>query len=269
MSYIKLHPIKQFDFQINRILTYGPDACDINEIKSCVVDIKDLSSWYVTWKGLGDKAEAESQYLHAAYYYRLAEFFLTPSPEKEDMYNKSITDYYKIIDKDKDVFKYNVPYQGTYMKTLLFKNPKPKGNIVVFGGYDSFIEEFYLAIKELKCFNYNIYLFEGPGQGKSLRNGLFFEPYWEKPLSAILDYFNLTDVTVIGISWGGYLALRSAAFERRISNAIAYDVLYDGFDCMTHPFPYPLRLLLYFLFAIRAKSFINFILNHIKTKYLF
>ncbi|PZM62146.1 alpha/beta fold hydrolase [Paenibacillus dendritiformis] len=103
--------------------------------------------------------------------------------------------------------------------------------MVIFGGYDSFIEEFYLAVKELVKSGYTIYLFEGPGQGETLKKGLTFEPYWEKPVSAILDYFKLEDVCLLGVSWGGYLALRAAAFERRIAKAVAYDVLYDGFDC--------------------------------------
>ena len=47
---------------------------------------------------------------------------------------------------------------------------------------------------------------------------------WEKPTSAILDYFNLSDVTLIGISLGGFLCLRAAAFEPRISQVVAFDV---------------------------------------------
>ncbi|MGG3841095.1 hypothetical protein ABEV00_29310 [Paenibacillus thiaminolyticus] len=46
MPYIPLHPMKQFDFQINRILTYGEEACDFNEIKGAVPQIVDLDSWY-------------------------------------------------------------------------------------------------------------------------------------------------------------------------------------------------------------------------------
>nr|WP_220084754.1 alpha/beta fold hydrolase [Paenibacillus dendritiformis] len=88
-----------------------------------------------------------------------------------------------------------------------------------------------MAVKELVKSGYTIYLFEGPGQGETLKKGLTFEPYWEKPVSAILDYFKLEDVCLLGVSWGGYLALRAAAFERRIAKAVAYDVLYDGFDC--------------------------------------
>jgi pimeloyl-ACP methyl ester carboxylesterase len=268
MAYIKLHPVKQFDFQINRILTYGSESCNLNDFKNDVNKITDFNSWYIFWKDLAFKAEKENRYLHSAYYFRLAEFFLNNSPEKESMYNNSIKNFYKIIDKDKNISKENVPYKGTFMKTLVFKQKNPKGNIIVFGGYDSFIEEFYIAIKELQKIEYDIYLFEGPGQGQTLKNGLTFEPYWEKPIGAILDYYNLENVSVIGISWGGYLALRSAAFDERIKNVVAYDVLYDGFDCMINPFPKVLKMMVKLLFILNAKTLFNKLIEEIMQKIL-
>ena len=268
MSYVNLHPVKQLDFQINRILTYGDKACDFSEVKEAATVITDLDSWYHTWEKLGMKAEDENRTLHAAYYYRLAEFFLTESPQKQEMYRKSIENFHKVIALDKRVHIEYVPYKNTTMKTFVFTCDNPIGNLVVFGGYDSFIEEFYLAVKELTEAGYNIYLFEGPGQGETLKRGLIFEPYWENPTGAILDYFHLENVVVIGISWGGYLALRAAAFEKRISKVVAYDVLYDGFDCMTNPFPKTVKALVHFLFHIKAKTVINMIIDRLMEKKL-
>ena len=51
---------------------------------------------------------------------------------------------------------------------------------------------------------------------------------WEEPVSAVLDYFHLDDVTLIGLSLGGYLALRTAAIENRISRVVAFDVFIYG-----------------------------------------
>lgn len=56
---------------------------------------------------------------------------------------------------------------------------------------------------------------------------------WEKPVGAVLDHLGLTDVTLIGISLGGYLAVRAAAFEPRIKRVVAYDVMLDFFQCVT------------------------------------
>lgn len=266
MAYIKMHPIKQLDFQINRIVTYGDIACNLDEIMKIIPQIEDLDSWYKAWRELGEKAEREDRILHAAYYYRLAEFFLRESSQKELMYQKSMENFHKIIDIDKDVKIEYVPYQNTTMKTFIFSCSNPKEDLVIFGGYDSFIEEFYLMIKELSAAGYNIYLFEGPGQGETLRKGLTFEPEWEKPTGAVLDYFGLNDVCVIGVSWGGYFALRAAAFDKRITKVVAYDVLYDGFDCMTNPFPAVIKPVVKLLFKIRAKGIINAFIKSLMRK---
>ena len=77
-------------------------------------------------------------------------------------------------------------------------------------------------------------LFEGPGQGEPLiKQGLTMTPEWEKPVAAVLDHFGLRDVTLVGISLGGYLAPRAAAFEPRIARVVAFDVMYDFFECVT------------------------------------
>lgn len=268
MAYITLHPIKQLDFQINRILTYGSAACDFDEVKHAAANITNLETWHKIWSGLGERAEKENRSLHAGYYYRLAEFFLSESPAKLEMYQKSIQNFHQVISRDKSLSIEYVPYQNTSMKTFVFHSQHAKGNLVVFGGYDSFIEEFYLAVKEWVHFGYNIYLFEGPGQGETLKRGLTFEPYWEKPLGAVIDYFGLQDICVIGISWGGYFALRAAAFDKRITKAAAYDVLYDGFDCMTHPIPSNKKIFINFLFKIKAKPIINCIIRSLMKKEL-
>lgn len=265
MPYMNLHPIQQLNFQINRILTYGDLACDQHEVERTTKKITDIPSWNKAWKDIGEQAEQENRYLHAAYYYRLAEFFMTESVEKDDMYQRAIKNYHIIISEDKNVLVDYVPYQDTKMKTMIFTAKQPKGNLVVFGGYDSFIEEFYLAVKELSDFQYNIYLFEGPGQGESLRNGLTFEPEWEKTVTAVLDYYNLSDVCVIGISWGGYFALRAAAFEPRISKVVAYDILYDGFDFIVNPLPNVQKRIMALLIKLNAKKLINKRVNKMKS----
>ncbi len=52
---------------------------------------------------------------------------------------------------------------------------------------------------------------------------------WEKPTSVVLDYFKVDEVTLIGISLGGYLAVRAAAFEPRIKRVVTWDVMYAFF----------------------------------------
>ena len=64
-----------------------------------------------------------------------------------------------------------------------------------------------------------------------------FTHEWEKPVSAILDYFKLEDVAIIGASLGGYLAPRAAAFEKRIRRVIAWSIFPDFFHVVLSDHP--------------------------------
>jgi pimeloyl-ACP methyl ester carboxylesterase len=63
------------------------------------------------------------------------------------------------------------------------------------------------------------------------RQGLTFT-HWEKPTGAVLDAF-LADharpekIVLVGMSMGGYLAPRAAAFDERFDGVVAYDVFFD------------------------------------------
>ena len=54
--------------------------------------------------------------------------------------------------------------------------------------------------------------------------GKHFTHQWERPVKAVLDFFHLDDVTIIGASLGGMLAPRAAAFEKRIKRVVAWSV---------------------------------------------
>ena len=104
------------------------------------------------------------------------------------------------------------------------------------GGFDSFIEEFFCIWKYFATCGYDVIAFEGPGQGGSLRKyNLPFEHDWEKPTSAVLDYFKIEKATALGISMGGYWILRAGAFEKRITKIIAMPPVYDWLE-MTNSF---------------------------------
>ena len=98
MAYIKLHPVKQLDFQINRIMTYGDVACDFGEVKKAAGEITDLDSWYRVWKQLGMTAENDERSFRAAYYFRIAEFFLHDSTEKQEIFSRifDVTPYARL-----------------------------------------------------------------------------------------------------------------------------------------------------------------------------
>ncbi len=96
------------------------------------------------------------------------------------------------------------------------------------------VEELYFFLAASACSRgYSVLTFDGPGQGAPLREqGLQFTPEWEKPTSAVLDAFLASHprpekIVLIGLSMGGYLAPRAAAFESRIDGVVSYDIGYD------------------------------------------
>jgi pimeloyl-ACP methyl ester carboxylesterase len=72
--------------------------------------------------------------------------------------------------------------------------------------------------------------FDGPGQGTVLDAGTPMTPDWHLPVAAILDYFRLADITLVGISLGGCLVIRAATGEPRVARAVAFDVCTDFFQ---------------------------------------
>jgi pimeloyl-ACP methyl ester carboxylesterase len=94
------------------------------------------------------------------------------------------------------------------------------------------MEEFFGWASRFNVIGCDVILFEGPGQGAALRrSGLTMPIEWEGPVSAVLDHFSITRCSLMGISLGGYLAPRAAAFEPRIKRVIAHNVLADFYAC--------------------------------------
>lgn len=99
MAYEQITPIQQLNFQINRVLTYGEVAGDHDEIVTALSGVRNLDTWFSAWRNIGQRAEQKNRYMHAAYAYRMAEFFLKEThPEKERMYEKAIENFYKAFD---------------------------------------------------------------------------------------------------------------------------------------------------------------------------
>lgn len=57
MSYEKINPIQQFNFQINRVLTYGEIACDVDLVREKTAKISNVDEWQEVWTDLGRTAE--------------------------------------------------------------------------------------------------------------------------------------------------------------------------------------------------------------------
>ncbi len=221
VGYHRFHKNQLFNFQLNRWHSLGYVRFeDMHDAGSHVTSFADWKREMLT---LADRALAEERLMNAAFYCRAAEFYVMSNDlEKEILYERFVDLFSRAFARD-NITRHLVPFQGTFLPAITVPaSSEKKGTILLHGGFDSFIEEWYSVMRYFADHGYDVIGFEGPGQGAALRKyGLPITYEWEKPTKAILDFFNLTDVTLIGMSMGGWFALRAAAFEPRVQRVIA------------------------------------------------
>ena len=221
VGYHKFHKKQIFNFQLNRWYSIG--MARFEDMEEAGQKIKSFADWKVEMIKLAEKAVSENRILNAAIYYRSAEFYIiNEDAEKENLYNKFSELFYEAV-KDEEFERDKVPYQDSFLPVIKIPavNNK-KGTLVMHGGFDSFLEEWYFMMKYFAEHGIEVIAFEGPGQGAALKlYGIPLDIEWEKPTKAVLDYFNLNDVTLLGLSMGGWYCLRAAAYEPRIKRVIA------------------------------------------------
>lgn len=262
IGYHAIHPDVSLNFQMNRWFSWVGDVGMLDEMRTVAPRITAYADWQREFAALAQQAIAKAQNLKAAYYLRAAEFFLlADDPQRKPMREKFVQltrEHYGVKLND----QHRVPYSDGLVRGFLpvyrFTPANPKGTIVFFGGFDSYLEELFLGFFWLRDAGYEVVAFEGPGQGGALFDaGLAMTHEWEKPVAAVLDHFQLNDVTLIGLSMGGYFVIRAAAFEPRVQRAIAYDIFFDAFDCNLRQMPTLIRLVLLALLRLKLDVLVN------------
>jgi dienelactone hydrolase len=98
--------------------------------------------------------------------------------------------------------------------------------VLLIAGLDSTKEEFHTFTGLFLRRGVATLAFDGPGQGE-VEFDLPIEPEFEKPVAAVVDWLatradlNSGLVAAAGVSLGGYYAARAAAFEPRLTCAVA------------------------------------------------
>lgn len=230
VGYHRLHPDRGMEFQLNRFLQWiGPDA--LAEVRVAAERISSYSEWITVFLELAQQARADGRVLPAAYYDRAAEFFMPVDDPRRaparDRFVGAMRDLYQLSPVD-------VAYGAAALPTYEVRPEGPsQGVLVVCGGFDEYTEEIFPLLLTGARAGYRVIAFDGPGQGGALEDhGLPLTATWEHPVAAVLDHYDLDDVTLIGISLGGGLAIRAAAFEPRIRRVVALDVLDDFLECL-------------------------------------
>ena len=249
----------QYSFQTLRTLGYAVSGgADVNEVLKTAYSIKegDDESWYREWLKTAEQREkagdgflargktisAKQEFFKASNYYRTSEFFLHTNPEDPrivSVWKKSRDSFLKGAKlADHPIIPITIPFEGTTLPgylCLVDASGAKRPLLIIQTGFDGTKEELYFetayfAVKR----GYNVLLFEGPGQGEVIRiQKLPFRPNWETVVTPVVDYivtlkeFDEEKLALMGISFGGYLAPRAAAFEKRIKACIANGGVYD------------------------------------------
>lgn len=221
IGYHKFHKKQLFNFQLNRWYSLG--YARLEDMERAGKKIKNFKDWKIEMLKLAEEAVSENRLLNAAFNYRAAEFYIkSKDPEKELLYDRFIELFYKVFENE-IIERHKVPYEGAFLPAIrILPIAEQKGTVIIHGGFDSFIEEWYSMMQYFVNHGYEVIGFEGPGQGAALRKyGLPLTYEWERPTKAILDYFNPVNNTLLGLSMGGWFCLRAAAFEPRLKRVIA------------------------------------------------
>jgi dienelactone hydrolase len=248
-----------FWFEALRVIAadeYGGSL--VGEVLAVAARIKpgDYDSWHEAWNAIADRVagEADDQllrghkvsardgYLRASNYYRSSEFYLHGNPRDPRIayaYRRSV-DCYKACAAlfDPPIEPVEIPYDGTTLPGYFHRpdrSSSPRTTIVMHSGFDGSAEEMHFGgARAAVERGLNAFVFDGPGQfGPLHREGLTFRPDWEKVVTPVIDFVlklpgvDPKRVALMGASFGGMLAPRAAAFERRIAALIANDGLYD------------------------------------------
>lgn len=223
------HPDITLNFMLNRM----SGGIDPSELKIFCNKIKDLDGFIEASLEAGEAADAAGKTQAAGTYFRGAEFFMPPDhPRKAEAYDRFMAAFTSVHPETSDLRK-SVSFQGGELGIIdVSADGEEKDVILACSGFDGLIEEMYTNLLPLAANGYRVVLYEGTGQGSALRRSHLPMAYdWEKPVGAILDTLKIPTCTLLGVSLGGYLAPRAAAFEPRAKRLIAWGPMYEFLDC--------------------------------------
>ena len=248
----------QFSYQTLRLLGSAEQGqAEVGEVLRTAERIVegDFESWHREWlatarrvEAIGDSCAARGHtvsareaWLRASNYYRAAEFYLhgdSEDPRILDLSRRSVACFDRALDlHGLPVDRLEIPYEGTALPGLFYRpdqDDTARPTLLLQTGYDGTMEELHPVALAANRRGWNCLTFEGPGQGRVIREqGLPFRHDWEHVVTPLVDLaHSRPDVdparlALQGISLGGYLAPRAAAFEHRLAACIANGGVFD------------------------------------------
>jgi alpha-beta hydrolase superfamily lysophospholipase len=261
-----------FDGQLLRTLghsVYGGAAIGECLATAAAVADGDREGWYRAWTELADRsftaaeasaagghrASAEGAFLRASNYYRNAYIFHLEAPLPAvalEAYRRQREAFARAAaSMQSPLERLAIPFDGASLPGWFCPAGGGRAPVVIsVGGYDSTAEESYFWNgAAARARGYHAVTFDGPGQGGVLlEQGVPFRPDWEKVISAVIDAVakrpdvDAQRIAVVGESFGGLLAPRGAARDRRVAACVLDPAQMSLFRAFLSRLPLPASL---------------------------
>lgn len=266
---------QHFHYETLRVVAHTPyGGAEIGEVFSIVGKIREgnTEDWYREWYAMAKFVEQKADdiddprgkglaLMRAQNYYRNSEFYLSPTdPRRDDTFANSARTYRDSLNQlGVEFHEFPVPYDGAQLNAIYYPSRADGADdrplLIAHGGYDSTLEELYFwFVAPALERGYSILTFSGPGQDSVIRqHGIPFTHEWERPTTAVIDaHLSHHDqperFVLLGLSLGGLLAPRAAAFEKRIDGVVAIDAMYSFQDTLFTNVPAPARPIVRWLY---------------------
>ena len=242
---------RQFDLQLNR--TFAPilDRPGMDKVAATTLPrLRTTEQITVLAQHLANRFESEGDADAAWRLYELAAFYLGADAPLKHRFIDAMSRSFEEAHRGLALTRHAVPYRGGELTTMRWeavpadRAQAPAGTpttLVMMNGFDGYAEEIIDFASHFPTRPFDIIAFDGPGQGHTALAGMPLEPQWERPTDTVLDYFGVSSAAALGVSFGGYLVTRAAAYCPRITHVIAFDMMYRLLDGLTVPLPRALR----------------------------
>lgn len=237
---------------------------DIGEVLDTATRIAsgDERSWFEQWRATAQRVQgyaeaalarghtksAASHLLRAGAYYRagLMRYADHTDPRLIDATQAGLglhDQALRLLGYDSHIVE--IPYEGSVLYGRVHYAPGVERApfLLMHQGLHAWPEDTKWVIDGAMARGYHVLTFHGPGQAASLRlHGHPFRPDWEVPVGAALDFaagdprLNMDRAVLMGLSFGGYLAPRAAAYEPRLYALIANPGVVSWADAMLRHF---------------------------------
>lgn len=230
------------------LMQYG--MSDLGEVLEVVGQTKpgDEELWINAWSAMaqrlqhraekaertGKRVTASTAYLRASTYWRASlMYFSHPNDSRiKENAHASSKCYERYLELSGYPGQYvKIPYENNFLPGHFYRSPvagKKAPLLIITPGRDTWAEDTCWVYDAAIRRGIHCLVYDGPGQGYALRlNNLKFRHDWENVVTPVIDFalklpgIDSSRIGLMGLSFGGFLVPRAAAFDKRIKVCIA------------------------------------------------